>query len=130
MILLTVSFDAKRYYVIKTLMKTIWYIMLILITGLFACSKETIHPIESFSADQKMKVSLTASRANALDSWMLEIELTHGGTTSKVFQEFYADEVSKKNVAFEWKSNRMCLIRLTQRDGVVISVPISVVGGQ
>jgi len=100
--------------------------MLILIMGLFSCSKETIAPIESFSADQKMKVSLAASRANALDSWMLEIELTHAGSTSKVFQEFYADEVSKKNVSFHWKSNRMCLIQLTQRDGVIINVPINV----
>lgn len=111
-------------------MKTISYIMLVLIMGLFSCTKETIHPIESFSADKQMKVSLTASRANALDSWMLEIELTHGGTTSKVVQEFYADEVSKKNVVFEWKSNKMCLIQLTQRDGVIISVPISVHSGQ
>lgn len=109
-------------------MKTISYILLVLITGFYSCTKEAIDPIESFSADQKMKITLSASRANALDSWMLNIELTHGGTTSKVFQEFYADEVSKKNVAFEWKSNSMCLIRLTQRDGVVISVPISVSG--
>jgi len=112
-------------------MKTISYILLlVLLTGCYSCTKERIDPIESFSADKQMKISLTASRANALDSWMLEIELTHGGTTSKVVQEFYADEVSKKNVAFEWKSNRKCLIRLTQRDGVIISVPISVNSNQ
>lgn len=107
-------------------MKTISYIMLALIVGLCSCSKETIDPIESFSADHKMKVTLTASRANALDSWMLDIELSHGGTTSKVVQEFYADEVSKKNVSFQWKSNSMCLIQLTQRDGIIINVPIEV----
>ena len=111
-------------------MKTISYILLALIIGLCSCSKETIDPIESFSADKQMKISLTASRANALDSWMLDIELTHAGSTSKVVQEFYADEVSKKNVAFQWKSNSMCLIQLTQRDGVIISVPISVNSGQ
>lgn len=107
-------------------MKTISYILLIFITGLCSCSKEVIAPIESFSADKKMKVSISASRTNALDAWTLEIELSHGGTDSKVFQEFYADEVSKNNVAFQWKSNRMCLIQLTQRDGVVINVPIEV----
>jgi hypothetical protein len=107
-------------------MKTISYIVLILIAGLCSCTKETIAPIQSFSADKKMEISLTASRTNALDPWMLEIELIHAGTTSKVAQEFYADEVSKKNVSFEWKSNRMCLIQLTQRDGVIINVPIEV----
>ncbi len=107
-------------------MKTLSYILLTLLIGLCSCSKETIDPIESFSADKKMQVSLTASRTSALDAWLLEIELTHAGSTSKVFQEFYADEVSKKNVSFQWKSNRMCLIQLTQRDGVIINVPIEV----
>ncbi|WP_018344947.1 hypothetical protein [Cytophaga aurantiaca] len=107
-------------------MKTVSYIVLFLITGFYSCTKEVIAPIESFSADKLMKISVSASRANALDSWMLEIELTHDGTNSKVFQEFYADDVSKQNVSFQWKSNRKCLIQLTQRDGVVISVPIEV----
>ena len=109
-------------------MKTISCIttLLFLIT-LFSCSKEVTAPIESFSADKKMKVSIRGSRANVLDSWMLEIELIHAGTSSKVVQEFYADEVSKKNVVFEWKSDRLCIIQLTQRDGVVIHVPIKVV---
>lgn len=107
-------------------MKTISYIALIFITLFISCTKETIAPIESFSADNRMKVSISASRANALDAWMLEIELLHNDTASKVFQEFYADEVSKKNVSIQWKSNRMCLIQLTQRDGVIINVPIEV----
>jgi hypothetical protein len=112
-------------------MKTISYIFLfILIAGLYSCTKETTAPIESFSSDQKMKISIAASRASSLDPWMLEIELTHAGTSSKVFQEFYANEVSSKNVSFDWKSDRVCLISLTQRDGVVINVPISVNGGQ
>ena len=100
--------------------------MLVCITGFFSCSTEVIAPIESFSEDKEMKVSISASRSSSLDPWMLEIELTHGGTSNKVYQEFYADEVSKKNVSFQWKSKRMCLIQLTQRDGVVITVPIEV----
>ncbi len=57
---------------------------------------------------------------------MLEIALTHAGTTSKVYQEFYANEVSDKNVSFQWESNTTCLIQLTQRDGVVLTVPVEV----
>lgn len=107
-------------------MKTIFYIMFVLMTGFFSCSTEVIAPIESFSEDKQMKVSISASRTNVLDPWTLEIELTHSGVKNKVYQEFYADEVSKKNVSFQWKSNRICLIQLTQRDGVVITVPIEV----
>ncbi|HSY62905.1 MAG TPA: hypothetical protein VK796_13565 [Cytophaga sp.] len=107
-------------------MKTISYIMLVLIAGLYSCTKETIAPIESFSADKKMQITLTASRTNTLDPWMVEIELAYDGNKNKVFQEFYANEVSKNNVSFEWTSNRTCLIQLTQRDGVIINVPIEV----
>jgi hypothetical protein len=110
----------------KTHMKIISYIMLVLIAGLCSCTKEAIAPIESFSADQKMQITLTASRTNTLDPWMVEIELTYDGNKNKVFQEFYADEVSKNNVSFQWTSNRTCLIQLTQRDGVIINVPIEV----
>ena len=107
-------------------MKTIFYIMFVFMTGFFLCSTEVIAPIESFSGDKEMKVSISASRSTSLDPWMLEIELRHAGVKNEVFQEFYADEVSKKNVSFQWKSNRKCLIQLTQRDGVVITVPIEV----
>ena len=107
-------------------MKTVYALMFVLIAGLVSCSSETSAPIESFSADKAMKVSVTGSRSSSLDPWMLDIELTHAGVSSKVQQEFYANEVSEKNVVFQWESNTMCLIRLTQRDGVVITVPIEV----
>jgi hypothetical protein len=107
-------------------MKTLFYIFLFFIVSLVSCTKQTITPIETYSADKKMKIELSASRTSALDAWMIEIALTHNGTVSKIYQEFYADEVSKKNVVFEWKTDRSCVIHLTQRDGVVIHVPITV----
>jgi hypothetical protein len=109
------------------LMKKFHYFVLLLITiGLISCSKETSGLIESYSTDQEMKIAVQASRQTKLDAWILEIQLTHGGETSTVYQEFYADDVSKNNIKFHWKSERSCLIQLTQRDGVVISVPIKV----
>ena len=108
-------------------MKRFYYFALLFISiGLMSCSKETSALIESYSTDQEMKIAVQASRQTKLDAWLLEIQLIHKGTTSTVYQEFYADEVTKNNIKFYWKSERSCLIQLTQRDGVVISVPITV----
>jgi len=73
-----------------------------------------------------MKIVLTASRSSSLDPWMVEIELSHAGKSTKVFQEFYAEEVSKNNVSFDWQSNTECIIQMTQRDGEIISIPVQV----
>ena len=112
----------------KKPMKTLPFVLLALTSIFFSCNKETSVPIESWSSDKTMKITVSASRAGALDAWMVDIQLTHGGETSKVFQEFYADEVSNKNVSFEWKSNHACIIHFTQRDGAVIDVPVKVGG--
>ena len=113
-------------YVLKLHMKTLLCISLLCAVSFFSCTKQTITPIETYSADKKMKIELSASRSSTLDAWMIDITLTHNGTESSIYQEFYADDVSKTNVAFEWKTNRSCIIHLTQRDGVVIHVPVTV----
>lgn len=104
------------------------YYLLLLVSILFmcSCSKQSIQSIETYSPDKEMKITLNGSRTNALDSWLLEIELDYMSSKSKVYQEFYADEVTKNNVSFEWKSNTACLIHLTQRDGVAITVPVKI----
>lgn len=94
--------------------------------SLCACSKQTSAPIETYSSDKEMKIVLSASRSSSLDPWMVEIELSHAGKNTKVFQEFYAEEVSKNNVSFDWQSNTECIIHLTQRDGEVITIPVQI----
>ena len=107
-------------------MKHNYILVFVFILLMSACSKQSAPSMETYSSDKEMKIKLEGSRTNALDSWLLEIELDYKGSKNKVYQEFYADEVNKKNVSFEWKSNTACLIHLTQRDGVVITVPIKV----
>lgn len=107
-------------------MKRLICLLLLCLTCLISCTRQVITPMETYSADKKMKIELSASRSTALDAWMIEIALTHAGAESSIYQEFYADEISEKNVAFEWKTNRSCVIHLTQRDGVVIHVPVTV----
>ncbi len=109
-------------------MKKTYYILFILIASMCisACSKQTSAPLETYSADKEMKITLTASRTNSLDPWMVDVELQHAGKTTNVSHEFYADEVSDKNVSFDWQSERDCMIHLTQRDGEVITIPILV----
>ena len=108
-------------------MKRLYYLTLLIGTiGFMSCTKEKSVLIESYSTDQKMKIAVQGSRSSKLDAWMLEIQLIHAGKTSTVYQEFYADHVTKNNIKFHWKSERNCLIQLIQRDGVVIHVPIQV----
>jgi len=107
-------------------MKRNWFIILACTFCLYSCQKEFSMPIETFSSDKELKITLNGSRSNKLDSWLVEIELDHEGVQHTVYQEFYADEISKKNISFEWKTNRACLIHLTQRDGDIITVPITV----
>lgn len=107
-------------------MKTTLLKLAFLFIVLSSCTKEISKSIESYSADKEMKISLQGKRASALDSWMLDLEMTYKGQTSTVHQEFYADVISKQNVHFDWKNNRVCMIQLIQRDGVVINVPIKI----
>lgn len=107
-------------------MKQTCCIILIVTLLLCSCGKEYSKPIETFSSDKEIKITLNGTRSNVLDSWLVEIELDHAGTQSKVVQEFYADEISRKNITFEWKTQRACLIHFTQRDGSVITVPVKV----
>jgi hypothetical protein len=108
----------------KTIMKKTFSILFFFIVLLSSCTKEVSKKIESYSADKEMKISIQGKRANVLDSWMLDIEMTYKGEISRVYQELYADEINKQNVHFDWKNNRKCMIQFTQRDGVMINVPI------
>jgi outer membrane biogenesis lipoprotein LolB len=110
----------------KTIMKKSSSILFFFIVLLTSCTKEVSKKIESYSADKEMNISIQGKRVNALDSWMLDIEMTYKGETSRVYQEFYADDINKQNVKFEWKNNRKCMIEFTQRDGVMINVPIEI----
>lgn len=106
---------------------TLWKVILVVfVTILSSCSKEISKSIESYSADKEMKISIQGKRTSSLDPWLLDIEMTYMGETSKVYQEFYADDINKQTIHFEWKNNRTCMIQLTQRDGVLINVPIKV----
>lgn len=107
-------------------MKRNWCVILLFTLFLYSCQKEYSRSIEAYSSDKEMKITLIGSRSNSLDSWLIEIELDHGGIQHKVFQEFYADEISRKNIGFEWKTDRACLIHLTQRDGTIITIPIKI----
>jgi len=107
-------------------MKTLVCILIPILMVLLSCQKETAPPLESVSSDKQMKLILISERSGSLDPWKVNIMLIYQSDTSTVFQEFYADEVSSKNVSFEWKSNRACMIHFKQRDGVVIDVPVRV----
>ena len=103
-----------------------FFLLSILLT-LVSCSKEQSPVISSTSENGNMSITVQGERYFSTDPYKVSVAAT---TDSKVFAvevEVMADELSNENVSFEWQDNETCFVYITQRDGSVRTVPISVV---
>lgn len=112
-------------------MKNLTLIAVSLFTILFfsSCEKKHSEPLTSLSADNKLEITIKASRLMSVDPWLVQIAVQQIGNDkqiAEVSQEIMADEISSNNVKFTWNSNTSCLIKITQADGTVSQIPVSV----
>jgi len=105
------------------------YLFAFLITsilGFQSCQSEESQPLVSTSEDQELVITVKGSRPNALEPFRADIQASIEEHSFDSFVEVYADKLDESNVKFVWKDNRHCVIQFTQRDGVVVPVPISI----
>ncbi len=96
---------------------------------LVGCEEQSSKLFETKSSNGKISITVQGNRSSSFDPWKADIKMTiEGKDPVSSFVEVYADELNDKNVDFTWKSENECLITFTQRDGVVVPVPIKVQG--
>ena len=94
-----------------------------------SCEKKYSEPLTSTSADNKLEITVKASRLMSVDPWLVQIAVKEVGNEkqiAEVSQEIMADEISIKNVKFNWSSNTSCLLKITQADGTISQIPVTV----
>jgi hypothetical protein len=94
-----------------------------------ACEKKSSEMLTSVSTDNTLEVTVQASRMMSLDPWVVVIAVKQVGSDkqiAEVTQEIMADEISAKNVTFNWNNNTSCLVSITQADGTITKIPVNV----
>lgn len=94
--------------------------------GFQSCKSEESEPLVSMSEDQELVITVKGSRPNAMEPFRADIQASIEEHSFDSFVEVYVDKFDAENVKFVWKDNRHCVIQFTQRDGVVLPVPISI----
>lgn len=104
------------------------FIMLFGLLFLTSCKQESSKLFESKSSDGQIVVIAQGKRYFSADPWKVDINMTVKEKTRTAEIEIQAGELTDENVKFTWKSENECIISFTQRNGEVVSVPISVHG--
>ena len=91
-----------------------------------SCSEEVTNPVVSVSEDGQMTITIVGKRYNSFDPYMLTITAVLDGEEYPAKVEAQIDALTDDIVKFDWKGNRNCNIYITQRDGVVIPVPVGI----
>lgn len=108
-------------------MKNIIIYALLGVSILFtSCSEEVTEPVVSVSEDQQMTITVIGKRYNSFDPYLLTITAELDGEEYPAKVEAQLDALTEGVVKFDWKGNRNCNIYITQRDGVVIPVPVGI----
>jgi len=96
---------------------------------LTSCSKKESEQIISQSPNQKIEILVKATTYSMFDPWSVSIsvrQVGHERLVASVTQEIMSKEITQENVKFEWVNDTQCKLRITQTDGSIIKVPISV----
>lgn len=91
-----------------------------------SCNPEESELITSTSEDGEMIVSVQGNRYSSMDPFKVNITVAVNEKTAEASTEVYADKLDATNVDFNWKSDRVCIVNFTERDGSVNAVPVSI----
>jgi hypothetical protein len=111
---------------IKKMKNLISLSLLVFSLFLFSCETETSPEFKSTSEDGEVVIRVQGTRSSSLDPYNVDISASIGDRKLEAMTEVYADSLTEENVSFSWSGNRQCVVRLTERDGQVKTVPIQV----
>ncbi len=113
-------------------MKKITLLFVSLLVLVFtSCEKIQSQPLVSQSPGGKLEITVSASRYSSLDPWVVAINISKTGEKKSdytVTQEVMAESITDENVNFNWLKASKCNITITQADGDVVTIPVSVSG--
>jgi hypothetical protein len=82
-----------------------------------SCNRRTSARLENTSPNQKVHTVITATRASAVDPWIVVLNVkAYDFQKGDLKFEIYADELNDQSVKFNWKDDQTCLITFTERD--------------
>ena len=96
---------------------------------LMSCEQKVSENLVSQSPNEKLEISIVATRYTSLDPWAVSITLNNTETGEKIAsvnQEIQAEKIDAENVTFNWVGETSCELLFTQADGSVIKVPVKI----
>ncbi|MDB5283941.1 MAG: hypothetical protein JWO06_3016 [Bacteroidota bacterium] len=99
----------------KSTLTTLSIICVLIIT---ACNDKKTALVTNISPNKQVTTKVTATRPSAVDPWKVEIKVkAYDFKEGYLSLEVYSDDINDKNVTFDWKDDKNCLITIQQRDG-------------
>ncbi len=91
-----------------------------LIIGLIllaSCGGKTETSLKKESPNGKVKIKIEAKRTTAIESWKVDMKVkAYDFKEGKLSFEIYADDLTDKNVSFDWTDDIHCNIVFKQQD--------------
>jgi hypothetical protein len=81
-----------------------------------SCNQKTSTTIENTSPDGKVHTVITGNRATVVDPWIVALNVKAYNQKGDLKFEIYADDLTDKNVQFNWQDGQTCLITFAERD--------------
>lgn len=80
------------------------------------------------SSKGELDITVSAKRYVVGDPWLVSVELSMVGLDkpAKAEREIMAEEISEKNVTFDWKDEMTCIVKIEQRNGEIVQIPVRV----
>lgn len=99
-------------------MKKYTYIVLVTTFLLAACSGKTKTSLKHLSPNGKVSINIEGHRAASIESWKVDMKVkAYDFKEGKLTFEIYAEDLTDKNVSFDWKDDKNCIISLKEQDG-------------
>ena len=82
-----------------------------------SCNQKTAAKLENTSPNQKVHTVVTGTRTTSVDPWTVVIDVkAYDFQKGYLKFEIYSDDLTDKNVQFDWKDDENCLITFQERD--------------
>lgn len=98
----------------------------ILSMSLISCSNKSSETFKSSNDSKTLEITISANQTVMFDPWKATITVHNlkTGSFNTVEQELVIDGLDESNLKFDWVSDNKCLIRFTEKNGEVRTVPV------
>lgn len=102
------------------------FVFFVIAALLVSCDKETSPVLSSTSENGEIQVNVQGSRYLSTDPYKVSVVALTKYDTLAVEIEAMSESISEETVSFEWMNANKCFVHITQRDGTVQTVPITI----